>query len=108
MGLRERLRRLEREAERANAPTSERYLAATRHETAQRLRSAYERLARLPGNGPPAPHPGREGRDLLADDTLERAEADRRTVEVWERANGAPDIRAAADAVRARLLHTHQ
>ena len=102
MGLRERLRRLKREAERSNAPTLGQHLAATRHETARRLRGAYERLARI-GDVPTTPHPGRD-RDLLADDTPERAEADRRIVEAWTRAHGTPDIKGAADAARARLL----
>ena len=104
MGLRERLRRLERELERASAPTLDRYLAATRRETARRLQGVYESLARAPGNGPSAPHPGRHCRKLLADDTPEQAEADRRVVEAWEGAHGAADIRAAADAARAKLL----
>ena len=33
----------------------------------------------------------------------ERAEADRRTVEAWERANGKADLEAAANAARTRL-----
>ena len=104
MGLRERLRKLERELERANAPTSDRYLAATRRETARRLRGAYERLACIPGNGPTTPGV-RRGRDsLLANDTPERAEADRQVVGGWERAHGAPDTRGAADAARAKVL----
>ncbi len=60
-------------------------------------------MARIPGNGPAAPHSGRD-RELLADDTPERAEADRRVVEAWERAHGAPYIKGAADEARARLL----
>ena len=100
--LQDRLCRLERELERANAPTSDRYLAATRRETARRLSSVYERLAGI-GDTPTAPHPGHD-RELLADDTSERAEADRRIVEAWERANGAPDIKGAADEARAKVL----
>lgn len=52
MGLRERLRRLEREVERANAPTWVEDWAAARRDTARRLSGVYERLARIPGNGP--------------------------------------------------------
>lgn len=102
MGLRERLRRLERELERANAPTFAEYWAATRRETARRLRGIYGRLARI-GDTPTTPHLGRD-REILVDDTPERAEADRRTVERWERANGKADIGGAADEARARLL----
>ncbi len=59
------------------------------------------------GGDSPTPHPAREGRDsLLADDSPEQAEADRRVVEVWEKVNGAPDIKGSADTVRARLLDT--
>lgn len=106
MGLKERLRKLEREAEQVEAPTPEEYLAANRRETARRLRRAYERLARIPGDGPPVSHLGARhpDRELLADDTVEQAETDRRTVEAWERANGAPDIRSHAKKARARLL----
>ncbi len=104
MGLRDRLRRLEREAEKVNAPALDEYWSATRRETARRLRSAYDRLARLPGNGPPTPYPGRDHRDtLLADETPERAEADRQVVQKWETANGTPDITSHAERVRARL-----
>ncbi len=64
----------------------------------------YDRLARIGGTSS-APHSGRDNEDaLLADDTPEQAEADRRTVEKWEKANGAADIKGAADAARARLL----
>lgn len=106
MGLRERLCRLERETERANAATSVRYLAAIRRETVWRLHGVYDRLARIPGdNGPSTPHP-RHDRELLADDTSERAEADRLVVGDWERAQGTSDIKGAADAARARSLDT--
>lgn len=37
-------------------------------------------------------------------DTPERAEADRRTIEAWEKAYGAPDIRSHAEGAKARLL----
>lgn len=106
MGLAERLLRLEREAELAEAPSPQEYLAAHRRETARRLRGVYERLARIPGDGPPVSHLGARhpDRELLADDTVEQAETDRRTVEAWERANGAPDIRSHAEEARARLL----
>lgn len=103
--LKAQLARLKTRAERRDAPTLEEYWAAARRETARRLRSAYERLARIPGNGSPAPHPGREGRDLLlANDTPEQAEADRQVVERWEKANGKADIRSHAEQARARLL----
>ena len=107
MGLRERLRRLEGEAQKANAPTFDEYWAAARRGTARRLQGAYERLALLPSlNGSSTPITGREDREdgLLSDDTPERDEADRRTVEAWEGANGAPDMAGAADEARARLL----
>ena len=101
--LRAQFARLKARAERRDAPTLDRYLAATRRETERRLWSAYERLARIPGGGPSAPHPGHD-RDVLADDTPEQAESDRRVVEAWEGAHGAPDIKGAADEARARLL----
>ena len=105
MGLRARLRRLEREAERANTPIPEEYWAAARRETARRIRGALERLARLPSlDGSPVAHLGRDNREFLDDDTPERAEADRRTVEAWEGAHGAPDIGSHAEQGRARLL----
>ncbi len=106
MGLKERLRRLEREAERAEAPTWNEYWPAARRETARRLRGVYDRLARLGGDSS-APHPARDNQDtLLAGDTPERAEADRRVVERWERAHGKADIKGAAEHVRARLDDT--
>ena len=49
-------------------------------------------------------HLGRDNRELFVDDTTERAEADRRVVEAWQKANGAPDVKGAADEARARLL----
>ncbi len=101
--LKAQLARLKARAERRNAPTSEQYWAAARRETARRLRGVYDRLARIPGNGSAAPHPG-PGREILADDTSERAESDRQVVQAWERAHGAPDIRSRAEQVRARLL----
>ncbi len=71
-------------------------------DTARRLKSVCERLARFGGNSS-APHPGRN-RKLLADGTPEQSTADRRTIEKWERANGTPDIKGAADEARAKLL----
>ena len=97
MGLRERLRRLEREAERTNVPTFAEYSRATARRTARSLASAYRKLAAHGGNPPAGRRQGPEG------DTPEQAEADRRTVEAWKWAYGAPDIRAAADEARARL-----
>ena len=46
-----------------------------------------------------------EDRTILDDDTPERAEADRRTVEAWEGAHSAPDIKGAAEEARAKLLN---
>ena len=104
MGFKERLRRLEREAERANTPTLAEYSVAAMRQTARRQRGPLDRLARLPPlDGSPLAHLGR-GRELLADDTPELAENDRRVVEAWERAHGKADIRAAADAARAEVL----
>ncbi len=103
MGLRERLHRLELEAEKGDAPTWDDYWAAARRERAWRLAAIYERLDRIGGSN--ATHPGRDDQGaLLAGDTPEQAEADRRTVEKWERANGKVDIKGAADEARARLL----
>ena len=103
-GLRAEFARLKARAERRDAPTSEDYFAATRRERARRIRGALGRLARLPSlDGSTTSHPG-HAREPLADDTPERAEADRRTVEKWERAHGTPDIKGAADEARARLL----
>ena len=57
------------------------------------------------GRRPSSRRAGRESRDsLLDDDTPERVEADRRTVEAWERAHGTPDIKGAADEARAKVL----
>ena len=100
--LRAELARLKAQAERRDAPTFDEYWVAARRETARRLQGVYERLARV-GNGSPTPHSGPD-RDLLADDTPEQMEADRRTVGGWERAHGTPDIKGAADMARARLL----
>jgi len=71
---------------------------------AQNLRLVCARLARIPGNGSlgSAPHPGHDS-GLLADDTPEKAEADRRVIGAWERAHSTPDIKGAAEQVRARL-----
>ncbi|MDP9457812.1 MAG: hypothetical protein M3Q49_01780 [Actinomycetota bacterium] len=96
--LHERLRRLEREAERANAPTFADYSKAVARQTARNLAGVYRKLAAHGGDPPTGRTRGPEG------DTPEQAEADRRTVEKWERANGAPDITGAADEARARLL----
>ncbi len=102
MGLRERLRRLELEAERVDAPTWDEYWAAARRERARRLAAIYERLDRIGGS--PATPPGQCSREaLLVGDTLERAEADRRTVARWEEAHGALGTKVAADAARAKL-----
>ncbi|MDP9476454.1 MAG: hypothetical protein M3R38_12360, partial [Actinomycetota bacterium] len=88
--LRARLARIEARVESGDAPTWDEYWAAARRERARRLGAAYGRLARI-GNGPPAPHPGRGGREsLLAGDTTEQAEADRRILARWEEANEAP------------------
>ncbi len=101
--LRDWLRRLEREAERSDAPTWEEYWAAARRERARRLGAAYGRLAQVGGS--PATHPGRDGREsLLEGDAPERAEADQRTVGAWEKAHGLADIKGAADEARAKLL----
>ena len=64
-------------------------------------------MARDPGNSPTTPHPGRN-RDLLADDTPEQAEDDRRIVRAWEKANGKADVQSAADAARAKLSQIAQ
>ena len=103
-GLKAQLARLKARAERRDAPTSDRCLAATKRETARRLRGAYDRLARVPGSGPPTPQLGRKSRELLVGDTPEQAEADWRVVQAWERAHGKADIKGAADEARARLL----
>ncbi len=103
MGLRERLRRLELEAEHGDAPAWGEYWAAARRERARRLGAAYERLAQISG-GSPVTHPGRGVREaLLVDDTPKRAEADRRTVARWEETYGTADLKVTADAARARL-----
>ena len=98
MGLRERLRRLEREAERANAPTFAEYSVAAVRQTARNLAGAYRKLAAHGGDPPIERAQGPEG------DTPEQAESDRRTIERWEGAHGKADIKGAADAARARLL----
>ncbi len=103
MGLRERLRRLELEAERTEAPTWDEYWGAARRERARRLEAVYGRPALVSDSA--VPSPGRDGRQsLLADDTPERAEADRRVLDRWGEANGAPGTKVAADAARAKLL----
>ena len=97
MGFKDRLRRLERELERANAPTFAEYSRATVRQTARNLASAYRKLAAHGGNPPAGRTRGPEG------DTPEQARSDRRVVEAWEGAHGAPDIRDTADEARARL-----
>jgi hypothetical protein len=107
MGLRERLRRLELEAELGESPAWDEYWAAARRERGRRLGAVYDRLVRI--GGYPTPHPGRDGwESLLAGDTRERAEADRRVVARWEEAHGTADLNVAADAARAKLLEARE
>ena len=68
------------------------------HQTARNLASTYRKLAAYRGNPPVGRTRGPEG------DTPEGAEADRRAVQAWERAHGAPDIKGAADEARAKVL----
>ena len=105
-GLRSRLLKLERETKKTDAPTFDEYSAAASREGARRIRGALERLARLPSlHGSTTSHTRLEGQDsLLVDDTPEQAQADRRTVEAWERAHGKADIRPHAEQARARIL----
>lgn len=100
--LHDRLRRLERELERANAPTFAEYSRATVRQTARNLASVYRKLAAHGGNPPAGRTRGPKG------DNPERAEADRQVVRAWERANGAPYIKGAADEARARLLEARE
>ena len=67
-------------------------------QTARNLASAYRKLTAHGGNSPAGRTRGPKG------DTPQQAEADRRTVERWERANGAPGIEGAAEEARAKVL----
>ncbi len=96
MGLRERLRRLELKAERAEVPTPEAFLDAHQR-TVARL---HERWADEIGD-PEGSLLSEEDYAILSEDTPERAETDRRVVEAW---GEGIDLATEADAARARLL----
>ncbi len=100
MGLRERLRRLEREAERAETPTPQEYLQAHRRTVAW----LHERWADELGD-PEGSLLSEEDYAILAADTPEQRRKDEEVVEAWSRE---VDLGTEADAARTRLLEARE
>lgn len=97
MSIRARLRRLEQKVTRVSVPTRSEFDDAAQRECVRNLQSAYGKL------DPDLPRQRFKESDLklIEGDTPERIEADRRTVERYERANGMGD-ETASYAERAR------
>ena len=95
MGLKDRLDRLEAQAERQNVPTWAEYEAASERERLRTLVSAYSKLGDSPGSAP-GQTLSEEDRELLEGDTPEQQARDRNVIERWERAQGVTDLIDAA------------
>ncbi len=96
MGFRDRLRRLEREADRAETPTPQEYLQAHRRIVAR----LHERWADEIGD-PEGSLLTEEDYAILADDTPEQRRKDEEVVEAWSRE---VDLGTEVDEARAKLL----